>query len=72
MPRGSVTGRVMAGTWGWDGAANTVAWANPKRRMRGVVMTNIFPPGSMPLRAEVPRALMQDAAAMNTAAAALK
>ncbi|MEH3100503.1 serine hydrolase domain-containing protein [Sphingomonas adhaesiva] len=63
---------VMAGTWGWDGAANTVAWANPKRRMRGVVMVNIFPPGSLPLRAEVPRALMADAARMNTPAGALK
>ncbi|MEH3045646.1 serine hydrolase domain-containing protein [Sphingomonas adhaesiva] len=63
---------VMAGTWGWDGAANTVAWANPTRRMRGVVMVNIFPPGSLPLRAELPRALMTDAMRMNGAAGALK
>jgi CubicO group peptidase (beta-lactamase class C family) len=56
---------VLAGTYGWDGAANSVAWVNPTHRMRGVVMVNIFPPGSLPLRREVPAALMQDAARLH-------
>ena len=53
---------VLAGTYGWDGAANTVSWVNPTRKFRGVVMVNIFPPGSMPLRREVPAALLRDMA----------
>lgn len=63
---------AMAGTWGWDGAANTVAWANPKKHFRGVVMVNIFPPNALPLRDAVPRALIQDALRMNTRAGALQ
>ncbi len=53
------------GTYGWDGAANTFAFVDPNRRVRGVVMVNFFPYGVYPLRAEVAQALAADAARLH-------
>ncbi|KQT31809.1 serine hydrolase [Sphingomonas sp. Leaf412] len=49
------------GTYGWDGAANTFAFVDPARKVRGVVMVNYFPFGVYPLRTDVLGALRQDA-----------
>lgn len=53
------------GTYGWDGAANTFAFVDPGRRVRGAVMVNFFPYGAYPLRAEVGQALAADAARLH-------
>ena len=50
------------GTYGWGGAAGTIAWVDPAGRARGAVMVNYMPPEKWPLRADVGRALAQDAA----------
>lgn len=50
------------GSYGWSGAANTMAWVDPGRARRGAVMVNFFPYGAYPLRAEIGRALAQDVA----------
>lgn len=52
------------GTYGWGGAAGTIAWVDPTRKMRGTVMVNYFPAEKWPLRQEVPAALLKDAARM--------
>ncbi len=49
------------GTYGWSGAAGTLAWFDPVRHFRGTVMVNYFPAGRVPLRAETTRALVSDA-----------
>ncbi|MGI4733166.1 MAG: serine hydrolase domain-containing protein [Janthinobacterium lividum] len=49
------------GTYGWSGAAGTLAWVDPVRRFRGTVMVNYFPADHLPLRAETARALATDA-----------
>jgi CubicO group peptidase (beta-lactamase class C family) len=49
------------GTYGWDGAANTFAFVDPNRKVRGAVMVNYMPYGVYPIRAEVGRALADDA-----------
>lgn len=58
-------GVASKGTYGWGGAAGTIAWVDPARRMRGTVMVNYFPADKWPLRAEVPAALMKDAARLH-------
>jgi CubicO group peptidase (beta-lactamase class C family) len=50
------------GTYGWGGAAGTIAWVDPVRKARGTVMVNYFPADKWPLRQEVPAALLKDAA----------
>ncbi|HVI99100.1 MAG TPA: serine hydrolase domain-containing protein [Sphingomonas sp.] len=50
------------GTYGWGGAAGTVAWVDPVKHMRGTIMVNYFPADKWPLREEVPAALMKDVA----------
>jgi CubicO group peptidase (beta-lactamase class C family) len=55
------------GTYGWGGAAGTIAWVDPARRTRGTVMVNYFPAERWPTRAEIPAALAQDAARLHPA-----
>ena len=50
------------GTYGWGGAAGTIAWVDPVRRFRGTVMVNYFPADRWPVRAETAAALARDAA----------
>ncbi|MDP1027296.1 serine hydrolase domain-containing protein [Sphingomonas sp. KR1UV-12] len=49
------------GTYGWGGAAGTIAWVDPVKKVRGTVMVNYFPADQYPLRRDVTAALMQDA-----------
>ncbi len=49
-----------AGTYGWGGAAGTIAWVNPVKKMRGTVMVNYFPGEKWPVRAETVKALQTD------------
>jgi CubicO group peptidase (beta-lactamase class C family) len=53
-------GGASKGTYGWGGAAGTIAWVDPVRHMRGTVMVNYFPADKWPLRQQVPAALVQD------------
>jgi CubicO group peptidase (beta-lactamase class C family) len=50
------------GTYGWGGAAGTVAWVDPARQARGTIMVNYFPSDKWPLRTEVPAAFLTDIA----------
>jgi len=60
---GSVTlSGPMAGTYGWGGAAGTIAYANPRTRTRGTIMVNYMPPDRLPLRTEVAAAVARDVA----------
>ncbi|SOB80958.1 CubicO group peptidase, beta-lactamase class C family [Sphingomonas guangdongensis] len=54
-------GGASKGTYGWGGAAGTIAWVDPVRRIRGTVMVNYFPGEKWPVRADVVRALYADA-----------
>ena len=51
-----------AGTYGWGGAAGTLAWVNPARKIRGTVMVNYFPGEKWPVRSETAKALIADLA----------
>src|SRR3569623_741786 len=53
---------VGAGTYGWGGAAGTIAWVNPVKKLRGTVMVNYFPGEKWPLRADPVKALRADMA----------
>ena len=55
-------GGPAKGTYGWTGAAGTLAWVDPIHRSRGTVMVNYFPAGAWPLRTEIPAALRRDRA----------
>ncbi|WP_443026712.1 serine hydrolase domain-containing protein [Sphingomonas sp. Leaf21] len=62
---GSVTladtpGGPGKGTYGWGGAAGTIAYVDPTRHMRGTVMVNYFPADRYPLRRDLAAALYQD------------
>ena len=48
-----VPGGASKGTYGWGGAAGTVAWVDPVRKLRGTVMVNYFPSDKWPVRADV-------------------
>ncbi|WP_066816348.1 serine hydrolase domain-containing protein [Sphingomonas mali] len=48
---------VHAGTYGWFGAAGTIAFIDPKQHLRVTVMVNYFPPKAWPLYEDVVRAL---------------
>jgi CubicO group peptidase (beta-lactamase class C family) len=50
------------GTYGWGGAAGTIAYVDPVAHSRGTIMVNYFPSDRWPLRQEVPAALARDAA----------
>lgn len=55
-----VPGGASKGTYGWGGAAGTIGWVDPVRRIRGTVMVNYFPADKWPIRADVVRALYAD------------
>ncbi len=62
---GSVTladtpGGPGKGTYGWGGAAGTIAYVDPTRHVRGVVMVNYFPADRYPLRRDLATALYKD------------
>jgi CubicO group peptidase (beta-lactamase class C family) len=45
------------GTYGWGGAAGTIGWVDPARRLRGTVMVNYMPSEKWPLRQDLNKAL---------------
>ena len=53
-------GGPSKGTYGWGGAAGTIAWVDPVKHVRGTVMVNYFPSDQWPTRAEIPAALFKD------------
>lgn len=55
-------GGPSKGTYGWGGAAGTIAWVDPARHARGTVMVNYFPAEKWPLREEIAAALATDTA----------
>jgi len=57
-------GGASKGTYGWGGAAGTVGWVDPVRKVRGTIMVNYFPADKWPLRQQVIGALARDAAAL--------
>jgi CubicO group peptidase (beta-lactamase class C family) len=60
-------GGAAKGTYGWGGAAGTIAFVNPARHMRGVIMVNYFPGERWGLRTEAVPALFADVARMTHA-----
>ena len=50
------------GTYGWGGAAGTIAFVDPGRRIRGTIMVNYFPADRWPVREEAVRAFGRDLA----------
>ena len=63
-----VPGGASKGTFGWGGAAGTIAWVDPVRKVRGTVMVQYFPAEKWGLRQSVPAALMRDAMRLHGAA----
>lgn len=62
---GSVTladapGGPGKGTYGWGGAAGTIAWVDRARRARGTIMVNYMPADKWPVRSETVKALLTD------------
>ncbi|MFS0773479.1 serine hydrolase domain-containing protein [Sphingomonas sp. 1P08PE] len=57
------------GTYGWGGAAGTIAFVDPVRKVRGTVMVNYFPSDKYPLREEMGRALVRDSMRLHGTAA---
>jgi CubicO group peptidase (beta-lactamase class C family) len=55
-------GGPSKGTYGWGGAAGTIAWVDPARHTRGTIMVNYFPGEKWPLRGEIAAALATDTA----------
>jgi CubicO group peptidase (beta-lactamase class C family) len=55
-------GGPAKGTYGWGGAAGTLGWVDPVRRVRGTVMINTLPP-RVPLSDDIGAALLRDAGA---------
>lgn len=52
------------GTYGWGGAAGTVAFVNFRYGMRGSLFTQYMPSDAYPIHAEFPQAVQADLAAM--------
>ena len=50
------------GTYGWGGAAGTIAWVDPKNKVRATVMVNYLPGDRWPLRTDFTNALYADLA----------
>jgi CubicO group peptidase (beta-lactamase class C family) len=50
------------GTYGWGGAAGTIAFVDPARQARGTIMVNYFPGEKWPLRTDALGALTKDVA----------
>jgi CubicO group peptidase (beta-lactamase class C family) len=54
----------QAGTFGWGGAAGTVAFVNMKQGLRATMMTQYMPSETYPLTAEFTKAVLADLATM--------
>ena len=57
-----VPGGPGKGTYGWGGAAGTIAWVDPANKVRATVMVNYFPSEKWPLRADAVKAVYLDVA----------
>ncbi|WP_447727910.1 serine hydrolase domain-containing protein [Sphingomonas koreensis] len=57
-----VPGGPGKGTYGWGGAAGTIAWVDPANKVRASVMVNYFPSDKWPLRADAVKAVYADVA----------
>ena len=57
-------GGAGKGTYGWGGAAGTIAFVDPARRARATIMVQYFPGEKWPVRQEVLAAMQQDLAAL--------
>lgn len=55
-----VPGGPGKGTYGWGGAAGTIAWVDREHQTRGVVMVNYMPANTWPVRDQTVHALMED------------
>jgi CubicO group peptidase (beta-lactamase class C family) len=55
-------GGFSKGTYGWGGAAGTIGFVDPARKLRGTLMVNYFPADRWPVRTELSKALAEDAA----------
>lgn len=55
-----VPGGPGKGTYGWGGAAGTIAWVDPANKVRATVMVNYFPSDKWPLRAAAVKAIYAD------------
>ncbi len=53
-------GGPRAGTWGWGGAAGTIAFVDPKSDLRATIMVNYLPAEHYPLRKEATAAIYAD------------
>lgn len=50
------------GTYGWGGAAGTIAWVDPVNRVRATIMVNYLPGDRWPLRTQMGRTIYRDLA----------
>lgn len=57
-----IPGGPSKGTYGWGGAAGTIAWVDPAKRLRVTAMVNYIPGEKWPLRADFTKALYADLA----------
>lgn len=57
-----VPGGPAKGTYGWGGAAGTIAWVDPVHQVRATIMVNYLPGDRWPLRADATRAVYADLA----------
>ncbi|HBC15440.1 MAG TPA: serine hydrolase, partial [Erythrobacter sp.] len=62
-------GRVSDGSYGWGGAAGTIAFVNYKAGLRANLMTQFMPSDSYPIHEGFPEAVTADLAAMQGAKA---
>ena len=57
-----------AGTYGWSGAAGTVAFVNTRIGLRAGLFVQYMPSMALPLSEEFPKAVLTDISAMKKAA----
>ena len=55
-----VPGGPGKGTYGWAGAATTLGWVDPARKLRGVLMVNYIPSEHWPLWGDLNKAIYAD------------
>jgi len=55
-----VPGGPSKGTYGWGGAAGTIGWVDPVRKVRATVMVNYLPGEKWPLRKETTASIYAD------------
>lgn len=55
-----IPGGPSKGTYGWGGAAGTIAWVDPVKKIRGTVMVNYLPGDKWPLRKDATAAVYAD------------